>query len=51
MLAIQDEKIFGGEYDGFYQEDATAGTVTIHLEVTIPLAAGGLTWVVPHSVV
>jgi hypothetical protein len=40
LLAIQDGKIVGidvggGEYNGSYQEDATADTVTIHLEVTI----------------
>jgi hypothetical protein len=41
LLAIQDGKIVGvdgggGEYDGYYREDATADSVTIHLEVTIP---------------
>ena len=41
LLAIHDGKIVGvdgggGTYDGYYSEDTGAGTVTIHLEVTIP---------------
>jgi hypothetical protein len=41
LLAIHEGKIVGvdgggGEYNGYYSEDAVAGTATIHLEVTIP---------------